>query len=133
MAETLTLQIPDTIYRRLVDMASATGRPLEEIVLRVLEVGSSPTWTDVPEPFQSDLAALDRLDNDALWHIAYGQMPTEVSEQFEAVLESPDHPSITSYDQAHLDELQTEGDRFMLRKAQSATILRWRGCHVPLP
>jgi len=69
MAETLTLEIPDAIYRRLVDTARATNRPLEEIVLRVFEVGSPPSWTDAPEPFQADLAALDQLDNESLWAI----------------------------------------------------------------
>lgn len=67
MSKTITLQVPETIYQRLVNTARATNRPLEDIVLRVLEVSSPPNWTDVPEAFQKDLAALDSLDNDALW------------------------------------------------------------------
>ena len=61
MAETLTLKVPETIYRRLADTAQAMQRPLEEIILRVLEVGSPPLWSDAPAEYQADLAALDKL------------------------------------------------------------------------
>jgi len=132
MVETLTLEIPDAIYRRLLDTASATNRPLEEIVLRVFEVGSPPSWADAPEPFQADLAALDRLDNESLWAIAHGQLSDPNPEQLEILVESPTD-SVDSENQEQLDALQMESDRFMLRKAQAAVILRWRGCHVPLP
>mgnify|MGYP006298158655 CR=1 FL=1 len=117
MVATLTLAIPDAIYQRLLDTANATNRPLEDIVRRVFEVGSPPSWTDAPEPFQSDLAGLDRLDNEALWAVAYGQMPS----------------SQDDIDHRETADFQEELDRFMLRKAQAAAILRWRGCHVPLP
>lgn len=132
MAATLTLEIPDGLYQRLLATAQATDRPLADIVQRVLEVGSPPSWSDVPEPFQSDLATLDQLDNEALWDIAYSKKPNDTTQQIEDILE----PSQEQNDNANpeqLETLQLENDRFMLRKAQAAAILRWRGCHVPLP
>ena len=63
MVETVTLQIPEVLYQRLVDTARATGRSLEEITLHALEVGSPPGWDDIPEEFQVDIAALDKLDD----------------------------------------------------------------------
>ncbi len=47
-AETVTLQIPEIIYTRLVNTASSTQRPLEEVILRALQIGSPPTWDDIP-------------------------------------------------------------------------------------
>ena len=73
-----------------------------------LEIPDGTSWADVPEPFQADLATLDQLDNEALWSIAYSKKADDNTQQLES-------------------------DRFMLRKAQAAAILRWRGCHVPLP
>lgn len=35
-AETVTLQIPEIIYTRLINTAKATHRPLEEVILRAL-------------------------------------------------------------------------------------------------
>ncbi|NET55915.1 MAG: hypothetical protein F6K47_07015 [Symploca sp. SIO2E6] len=133
MSETITLQVPETIYQRLADTARATNRPLEDILLQVLEVGSPPQWTDVPEAFQKDLAALDSLENDALWQIAYSQMSDNIPVQLDALLEPQHSHPLTADEQKTLENLQTEADRFMLRKAQAAAILRWRGFHVPPP
>ena len=40
--QTVTLQIPEILYRRLVNTARATQRPLEEVMLHALQVGSPP-------------------------------------------------------------------------------------------
>lgn len=47
-SETVTLQIPETLYQRLVNTARATQGPIEEIMLRALQVGSPPSWDDIP-------------------------------------------------------------------------------------
>src|SRR5438105_1784180 len=69
-AATVTLDLPETIYLRLQGAARATRRPLEEVLLRALRLGSPPSWEDVPAEFQADLASLDRLDDESLWSIA---------------------------------------------------------------
>ena len=63
---TVTLQVPESLYQRLVNTANAVGRSLDDIMLQALTVGSPPDWHDVPEEFQTELAALDRLDNESL-------------------------------------------------------------------
>jgi len=45
MAETVTLQIPELLYQWLINTARATNRPLEEIMLYALKVGSLPLKT----------------------------------------------------------------------------------------
>ncbi|WP_204102278.1 MULTISPECIES: hypothetical protein [Spirulina sp. CCY15215] len=132
MTETITLQVPETIYRRLVDTARATKRPLEDIMLRVLEIGSPPLWTDVPEEFQADLAALDKMEDEALWKIAYSQMPEEAADRATELLEFSDR-ALTPSEQQELIDLQAESNRFMLCKAQASAILGWRGHRVPQP
>jgi hypothetical protein len=73
MFEIVTLQIPEALYQRLAITAGATQQSLEDIILQALQIGSPPTWKDVPEEFQTDLASLDRLDDDSLWQIARSQ------------------------------------------------------------
>ncbi|NEO86243.1 MAG: hypothetical protein F6J87_18595 [Spirulina sp. SIO3F2] len=131
MAEMLTLKVPDTMYRRLADTAQATQRPLEDIVLRVLEVGSPPLWSDAPAEFQADLAALDKLEDAALWQWVHGRMAASQTQRFEELLERAGE--LTPEQQQELLRLQDEADRFMLCKAQAAAILRWRGHSVLLP
>ena len=48
MAETVVLQIPEALYQRLAIAAGATQRSLEDIILQALQIGSPPTWKDVP-------------------------------------------------------------------------------------
>jgi hypothetical protein len=58
------------MYTCLQQAARATGRSLDDVLLQAVQVGSPPRWDDAPAEFQADLAALDRLDDKALWRIA---------------------------------------------------------------
>lgn len=69
-ARTVTLQLPENLYLRLQQTAQATKQSFDAILLRALQVGSPPAWESAPPEFQADLAALDRLDDAALWRIA---------------------------------------------------------------
>lgn len=40
VVETVTLKLPKNLYRRLVSHADATRRPLEDVILHALTVGS---------------------------------------------------------------------------------------------
>jgi hypothetical protein len=42
MSEAITLQIPDPLYQRLDNTTQSTHRPIEDVVLRSLKVGSPP-------------------------------------------------------------------------------------------
>lgn len=131
MAATVTLQIPDLIYQRLVNTANATGRSLEETMLRALKVGSPPDWDNVPDEFKADLAALDRLEDEALWKIATARKTPEEMARYDELLEHNQNGSLPQAEQLELIELRSQTDRFMLRKAQAAALLHWRGHHVP--
>lgn len=128
--ETVTLQIPKTLYQRLVYTARATQRPLEEVMLYALQVGSPPAWDDVPEEFQADLAALDKLDDNTLWQIAHSRKTSADMERYNILLES-NSGTLSEAERLELTALRQESDLFMLRKAQAAVLLRWRGHSVP--
>jgi hypothetical protein len=129
MAETITLQIPEPLYQRLVDTAHATNRPL---TLHALNVGSPPDWTNVPDEFQVDLAALDRLEDEALWKIAQSHKSATEMERYSLLLDRNQEGMLTDAERAELIALRAESDRFMLLKAQAVALLHWRGCQIPL-
>jgi len=124
---TITLEIPENLYQRLVNTANALGRSLDEILLRALTVGSPPDWHDVPEEFQRELAALDRLDNPSLWQIAQSQKASIEMERYTLLLEKKQEEGLSDLEQSELKRLRYEADLFMLRKAQAKVLLRWRG------
>lgn len=131
--ETITLQIPEILYQRLVNTANATQRPIEEVILHALKVGSPPQWDDVPEQFQADIAALDKLDDNTLWQIINTRKTAAEMAQYDSLLESNSNGTLTEAERLELMALRQEADLFMLRKAQAAVLLRWRGNLVPMP
>ena len=130
---TVTLQIPEIIYQRLVNTAHATQRPLEEVMLHALQIGSPPAWDDVPEEFQAELAALDKLDDNTLWQIFHSQKTAADMEEYNNLLEKNSSSTLTETERLNLISLRHEADLFMLRKAQAAVLLRWRGYSLPNP
>lgn len=131
VTETITLQIPQILYQRLLNTAYAQRRPIEEVIIHALQVGSPPAWDDVPEEFQADIAALDKLDDNSLWQILRSCKTAEQMERYDWLLERNSSGNITDAEQLELIKLRQETDRFMLCKAQAAVLLRWRGHHVP--
>jgi hypothetical protein len=127
----ITLQLPDPLYQRLINTAHATQRPLEAVILQALEVGSPPSWDDVPESFRSDLEALDRCDDSALWAIVRDRKSANEMTRYDELLERNQAGTLTEAERGELVTLRTEADRLMLRKAQAAALLRWRGHLVP--
>lgn len=132
MAELITLQLPDRLYQRLTNTAQAIQRPLEEVIVRALEVGAPPDWDDAPAEFQADLAALDRLDDATLWQIARSHKTADEMTRYDELLERNQDGILTDAERLELMNLRKEADRFMLCKAQAAAILRWRGHQVSL-
>ena len=127
----VTLQLPEHVYLRLQLIAQATQQSFDDIVLRAIQVGAPPSWEDAPAAFQADLAALDRLDDAALWHIARRRQTAADMVRYQELLEKNANDTLSDAERTELTQLRTAADRFMLRKVQAAALLRWRGHHIP--
>ncbi|GET41802.1 hypothetical protein [Microseira wollei] len=97
--------------------ARATGRSLEEVILHAIKVGSPPTWDDVPEEFQADIAALDKLDDNALWQVFHIRKTASDMERYNILLERNSNGTLTETERLELMALRHEAALFMLRKA----------------
>ncbi|MGD1950648.1 MAG: hypothetical protein ACFB14_13530 [Leptolyngbyaceae cyanobacterium] len=92
-----------------------------------MTVGSPPAWDDAPEEYQSDLAALDRLDDNALLKVAQASKSSEDMARYDELLELNSEVKLTDTEQVELLNLRQKSEQFMLRKAHAAAILRWQG------
>lgn len=128
---TITLQLPENVYIRLQQAAQATKQPFDEIVLRAVRTGSPPGWHDVPAEYQADIAALDRLDDNALWRVARWKSADAETVIFQQLLDKKADGTISDKESEKLKTLRTESDRLMLCKAHAAALLRWRGHNIP--
>jgi NADP-dependent 3-hydroxy acid dehydrogenase YdfG len=127
MVTTVTLKIPDEMYQRLELNAQATQCSIEAILALVLKVGSPPQWDDVPEEFQPDLQDLDGLTDEALHQLASASKIECELDHYDDLLEINATGSLPMSEQQELESLRKESERFMLRKAQAAVLIRWRG------
>lgn len=132
-AQSVTVSLPEDIYLRLEQVAQGTKQSLADVLLYTVKVGSPPSWEDVPADFQADLAALDRLNDDALWQIARSRQTEDDMVRYQALLDKNANESVTESERLELTRLRVEADRFMLRKAHAAALLRWRGHQLPPP
>lgn len=127
---TVTVQLPENLYLRLQQTARFTQQSFDDILLRSVQVGSPPAWESAPAEFQADLAALDRLDDAALWRIARSRAADTA--RYQVLLDKNADETISIEEQAELAQLRTEFDRQMLLKVHAAALLQWRGHQIPL-
>ena len=127
----ILLPLPEDLYLRLEQTARATSQSLTDLLVHAIRAGSPPDWSQAPAEFQADLAALDRMDDVALWQIARAQRTDAETAPLAALLEKNAEGALTAEETLELDRLVAEADRFMLRKAHAAALLQWRGHAVP--
>jgi hypothetical protein len=130
---TVTLALPEALYQRLKGAALATKQPLEQVLLHALSVGSPPSWDDAPPEFQLDLARLEKMDDDALWAIARSRREPDEFVRYDELLDKNAGGPLAPAERDELERLRDEADRFMLRKAHAAALLRWRGHRAVSP
>ncbi|MCA9980734.1 MAG: hypothetical protein KDD89_07875 [Anaerolineales bacterium] len=131
--QTITLSLPETLLYRLRQTAVATKQPLEQVILRAVQLGSPPQWDDVPPVYQADLAALDRLDDDALWQVARYQQSAKEAARYQTLLDNLANLELTAEEEQELEALRVQADRQLLCKAHAVSLLRWRGYQLPPP
>lgn len=129
--QTVTVQMPQTLYQRLERLAKLTRRPLENLVVQTLEAGALPLPDDLPEATRGMLTALENLDDTALWQVARSVVDPEQWDQHCLLLEKNQQGTLTGAERAHLIHLRQEADALMLRKAYAWVLLKWRGYHLP--
>ena len=130
-ARTVTVQLPENLYLRLQQTARATRQSLESTMLRALQIGSPPSWEAASAEFQGDLAALDRLDDAALWRIARTRAAPALMDRYQVLLDRNANRALSAKERQELVQLRTDLDRQMLLKVHAAALLQWRGHQIP--
>ena len=131
LTQDVTISLPEPLYLRLQQVAQGTKQSLAEVIIRAVQIGSPPSWEDAPAEFQADLAALDRLDDEALWRIARSsQLSAEIT-RYQELLDKNSNRALSLAEGQELAQLRKAADRFMLRKAYAVDLLRWRGHAIP--
>lgn len=130
MTQTVTVNLPDSMYQQLERTAHATDQPLETVILLALRA-SLPPLEGVPHDLTRELTELEQLPNDALQRVLLETVLLAEQEELESLLLYQQSRSLTVPEQERLAHLQQQADRTMLRKARAAALLRFRGQRLP--
>ncbi len=127
----VALPLPEDLYLRFQQTAQATRQSLIDVLLHAVQIGSPPRWEDAPAAFQAEVAALERLDDDALWRVARSRVAPVDADRMQELLDQNADDLLTQIERSELERLSWEADRLMLTKAHAAALLRWRGHVLP--
>jgi hypothetical protein len=130
MAQTVTLELPQTIYLPARRMAEVTNRSLEDLLVSALKA-SLPPLDGLPSELVEDLVELESLDDESLRQVMVSKVPTAQQRELDRLLHKNQAGTLTEQERQKLDWLQREADRVMLRKARAAVLLRFRGHRLP--
>jgi hypothetical protein len=128
--QTVTLELPEALYRSAYQIAQSTQRPLAEIVQESLS-HTLPPLDDLPPGEAAELIYLARLDDAALWQASYANMPTTHQVELTHLLERQSEDILASEEARHLQILMDEYGRLLVRNAHAWLLLARRGYHVP--
>lgn len=130
-AETMAIQVPQALYRRLERLADLTAQPLDRLIAQALSASLPLLPDDLPPAWRDALLALEGLDDAALERATLATFPEARHAQFAALRGQARDERLDPADQATLDRLAAEADLLTLRKAYAAVLLKWRGVRLP--
>ena len=127
ISQSLTLQVPEHIYRRLQRVAQTTRQPMEAVAYQSLQGNLPPLIEDIPDEWRGDLIEFDQLDDDALWKISQEPFAKEQWTHHQDLLERHQDGVLTDDERSELTRLRTAADRFVFRRSYALALLKWRG------
>ncbi|XGB41708.1 MAG: hypothetical protein LVS60_15890 [Nodosilinea sp. LVE1205-7] len=123
----LTINLPESTFQRLAQLAELTHQPLAELVLQSITGNLPPAIDNTPADTQAELLAMQKLSADDLRKIAQSQIDPAQQERHLELLDHNQARSLTPAEQQELQQLSLAGDRLMLKKAHACALLRWLG------
>ncbi len=127
----ITIELPESIVHRFVQMAEATHQPLEDLIAQSVVSNLPPSAENAPLDLRAELMEMQVLSVDELLAIAQTQASAIQHKNHVQLLEKNQAEGLSAEDQRDLTKLRQTADRLMLRKAYAWAILRWKGHRTP--
>ena len=131
MTRTITINLPDALYKQLKRAAELSRQPTEAIVVQSLAHSLPPLLEEIPTEYQPDVYPLLQMGDADLQREANHVFPPERWAEYEALLNKKKMTPLTAEEQAHLDTLRREADAVMFRRGYAAVLLKSRGYRLP--
>ena len=128
-AHAVTLHLEDPLYDYFRQRAEDKRRSLEAELLETVEA-AGPKSQELPAALAQAVAELTGLDDKALWRVARDHLPRQAAEELEAFNLKQQREGLNRAEERTLDQLAGAYERFLLLRAEAASLLRKRGHDV---
>ncbi len=128
-AHAVTLHLESSLYDYFRQRAEHKQRSLEDELLETVEA-AGPKAQELPESLAQAVAELPELADEALWRVARDPLPREAAAELEALNLKQQREGLSRSEEAALDRLIDAYERFLLLRAEAASLLRKRGHDV---
>jgi len=125
-APSITLQLPEPLYRQLQARAKRRNRNIADEVLDVL-TGAAPATEVLPDDLEQIVAQLAFVNDAGLWQAAQSRMPVEAATRLSDLNAKDQRVGLTMLEYQDRDLLIHQYERAMLVRAQAAALLKQRG------
>ena len=127
---TVSVQVPEPIFRKLKRAADVTCRPVEEVLAATLNA-ALPEPSGLPPELADELASMHLFSDDALWAATEPSLSPTEQRRLGQLNRIADQRSLTKAEKAEQERLLTAYHRSVLRRAQALAILAQRGHPIP--
>jgi plasmid stability protein len=129
LTQTITVNLPDSLYRQVAQRAERTHSSLEEELLAVLASALSNT-EELPTETSDALAQLAYLNDEELWQAAQVSLSPEENMRMQTLLLKRQAEGLTRLEQEEAEQLLRHSEHIMLLRAQAMALLHERGHNV---
>ncbi|HLF90412.1 MAG TPA: hypothetical protein VI451_15800 [Anaerolineales bacterium] len=129
MGQTVSVEIPESLYYRLQRIATVTHRTVEDVLASTVNA-SLPPQLDLPESLADELAAMQLFSDEALWAATESALSSADQRRLRQLGENADARKLTTGEKKELESLIEKYDRAVLRRAQALAILAHRGYDI---
>lgn len=117
----VTLDLPTKLYQQAMQIARATQRPVEQVVIDWIQPPTQPAGAA-----EDALAGLDDLSTAELIEVAKSKTPRDEAHRLRTLLEWQQQRALTHAEREEADRLVRQEDALTLRKAKAIYLLRQR-------
>lgn len=123
----VTLYLPDDLYEQIQQVAEASDRSVENVLLESLNL----LFKEGTAAFR-DLSELAGYSDEQLWAVVHRRLPWVKSMRLRELTTLSKQSELTPEQETELEQLLSLNDQYMLFRSESLRILRQRGHDVDL-
>ncbi|HSH04629.1 MAG TPA: hypothetical protein VLL52_19110 [Anaerolineae bacterium] len=128
--QSITIHLPEEIYRQLEQQSKQMQRSLTEEV--TIAVTTSTQQNQLSPSLQAELDQLDFFTEEELWRAARLTAPEEKSERMQALVEKQSLEGLTPAEKEESQLLSDYFNQIMLVRAKSAVLLKELGHDISI-